>query len=104
MPDVINLADHPKRIESIVKDLASDLDKVSFSANINDLARARHISMNQIWACLECGSILEPQWISRNPNGLYGKMAYRVGGDFIEVDFMIANGELHVLYATRQEE
>ena len=98
------LADHPTNVQARVQRLATDPEKVRFSQNINDLARARRVSMAGIWACLENGAI-DAEQVNRNELGLYGKFIYCATGQNIEVDFMIdSDGVLNVLYATTDEE
>jgi hypothetical protein len=54
---VAKLEDHPRRLTTRVNQIASDLDKVAYSQEINDLASARILSMPQIWECLTGGEV-----------------------------------------------
>lgn len=56
--NVAKLEDHPKMLTRRVNSVASDLEKVAYSQEINDLANARILSMPQIWDCLMEGEVL----------------------------------------------
>lgn len=56
--NVAKLEDHPRILTRRVNEVASDLEKVAYSQEINDLASARILSMPQIWDCLTEGEVL----------------------------------------------
>lgn len=54
---VAKLEDHPKVLTRRVNSVSSDLERVAYSKEINDLASARILSMQQIWDCLTDGDV-----------------------------------------------
>ncbi|WP_064596205.1 hypothetical protein [Pseudomonas sp. DR 5-09] len=56
--NVAKLVDHPRMLTRRVNEVASDLERVAYSQDINDLASARILSMPQIWDCLTEGQVM----------------------------------------------
>jgi hypothetical protein len=56
--NVAKLVDHPRVLTRRVNKVASNLERVAYSLEINDLASARILSMPQIWECLTEGEVL----------------------------------------------
>lgn len=104
MSNVTNIGSHPRWIEAQIRELGRQLQKVSYSMNINDLVSAREVSMRAIWDCIEEGEVVR-EHIHHEANGVYAKLRCHTGGDLVELDVLLPSGEdrLEVLYATAHE-
>lgn len=99
--NVSQLDHHPKRVEGHIHGLATNLNQVGFSTNINDLAAARQVSMRDIWECLESGSVM-PCWLKHEETCIYCKMMCHCAEGTIYLDICISKDfvSLEVLFAT----
>lgn len=101
--DLSVLDHHPKRVISQIRDLALDLSKVDYSRNINELTQARKVSMSAIWRCLEDGELIISD-VHHEENGTYAKLRDVIAGVQIELDVLMENGRLLILWAEEIEE
>lgn len=106
--NISTLAHHPKRVLEQIRALAANLDRVDYSVNLNDLVRARQVSMRAIWTCLESGELVADHLHLGETEDDYAKLTCNVEGRSIAVDTLVCGDEVQprllVLWAEEIEE
>jgi len=106
MAKVMEMARHPRRVlEQIRRFATEDMGKVVYQANLNQTMKGQAVYMAEIWECLEHGDIME-EYIYFEETGTYAKLVCHTsdGTIYVDVHMLKPEGQLRVLFATKEED